>query len=110
MQQLRDYVHRDIDRKTFEKNTGIIIPPAQISDMQQLPPYQKAVEIEQRAQQYAIKRIKDNLIFAKQALKTGIYAPDMQQSGMKGIALSEYKSLYYRILDDIAEISQRAYQ
>lgn len=107
---LRQYVNRDIDRATFEKATGIIIAPVDINDMQLLPPYQKAVAIEQRAQQYAIKRIKDNLIFAKQALKTGIYAPDMQQSGMKGIALSEYKSIYYRILDDIAEITQRAYQ
>lgn len=110
IKHLRQYVNRSIDRKTFEQKTGIIIPPAQINDIQRLPPYQKAVAIEERAQQYAIKRIKDNLIFAKQALKTGIYAPDMQQSGMKGIALSEYKSIYYRILDDIAEITQRAYQ
>ncbi|MDP8051517.1 hypothetical protein QJU23_03630 [Pasteurella atlantica] len=107
---LRQYVQRTIDRKTFEDKTGIIIPPAQINDIQLLPPYQKAVEIEQRSQQYAIKRIKDNLIFVKQALKTGIYAPDMQQSSMRGIALEDYKSIYYRILDDIAEITQRAYQ
>lgn len=108
--QLQHYVNRDIDRKAFESATGILIPPAEISDIRLLPPYQKAVAIEERAQQYAIKRVKDNLIFAKQALKTGIYAPDMQQSGMKGIALEEYKSIYYRILDDLAEITQRAYQ
>lgn len=108
--QLRRYVFREIDRKAFEQKTKIIIPPAEIEDIRLLPPYQKAVEIEQRSQQYAIKRIKDNLIFVKQSLKTGIYAPDMQQSGMKGMALQEYKSIYYRILDDIAEITQRAYQ
>lgn len=107
---LRQYVNREIDRKTFEKKTGQIIPPAEVDDIRLLPPYQRSVEIEQRSQQYAIKRMKDNLIFAKQALKTGIYAPDLQQSGMKAPAMREYKSIYYRILDDIAEISQRAYQ
>ncbi len=108
--QLRNYVNRSINRKTFEKNTSIIIPPAEIQDIRMLPPYQRTVEIEQLAQQYAIKRTKENLILAKQVLKTGIYAPDIQQSGMKGIATREYKSLYYRILDDISEIGQRAYQ
>lgn len=108
--QLRQYVERTIDRATFEKNTNSIVPPAEIQDIRLLPPYQRTVEIEQRAQQFAIKRIKDNLIFAKQALKTGIYAPDIQQSGMKGVATKEYKTLYYRIMDDIAEIGQRAYQ
>lgn len=107
---LRDYVNRNIDRQAFETKTGQIIPPAEVDDIRQLPPYQRSVEIEQRSQQYAIKRIKDNLIFAKQALKTGIYAPDLQQSGMKAPATREYKSIYYRILDDITEISQRAYQ
>lgn len=107
---LRQYINRNIDRRTFESKTGQIIPPAEVNDIRQLPPYERAVEIEQRSQQYAIKRIKDNLLFAKQALKTGIYAPDLQQSGMKGPATREYKSIYYRILDDIAEITQRAYQ
>lgn len=107
---LRQYVDREIDRQSFESQTGQIIPPAEIDDVRQMLPYERAVEIEQRSQQYAIKRMRDNLIFAKQALKTGIYAPDLQQSGMKAPAEREYKSIYYRILDDISEISRRAYQ
>lgn len=107
---LRQYINRDITRASFEQKTGEIIPPAEVSDIRNMLPYQRGVEIEQRSQQYAIKRIKNNLLFAKQALKTGIYAPDLQQSGMKAPAEREYKSLYYRILDDISEISQRTYQ
>ncbi len=110
IENLRKYINREFTRKEFEEETGNIIPPAEIDDIRTLPPYQKSVEIEQRSQQYAIKRIKNNLILAKQSLKTGIYAPDMQQSGMKGPAMREYKMIYYRILDDLSEISQRAYQ
>lgn len=107
---LRQYVQNAIDRQQFEKDTRDIIPPAEINDLRALPPYQQAVDIEARAQQYAIKRLRNNLLFAKQALKTGITAPDLQQSGAKAPAEAEYKTLYYKILDDIAEIGQRAYQ
>ncbi len=110
IKQLRDYVNRVTTRTAFETTTGIIIPPAEVNDIRQLPPYEQAMEIESRARDYAIGRIKKNLLFAKQALKTGIYAPDMQQSGMSGPSMEEYKSLYYRIMDDLTEISQRAYQ
>lgn len=98
-----------IDRQQFEKDTRDIIPPAEINDLRALAPYQQAVDIEARAQQYAIKRLRNNLLFAKQALKTGITAPDLQQSSAKAPAEAEYKTLYYKILDDIAEIGQRAY-
>lgn len=110
IKDLRDYLKRDMDRVAFEKKTGIIIPPAEMNDLRLASPYQQAVEIESRAQQYAIERVRRNLIFAKQALKSGIYAPDLQQSAMKKPAEDEYKVLYYKIMDDIREIGQRAYQ
>lgn len=110
IKQLRDYVNRSITRADFETATGFIIPPIEVNDIRQMTPYERATEIESRARNYAISRIKKNLLFAKQALKSGIYAPDMQQSGMLGPSMEEYKSLYYRILDDLSEISQRAYQ
>lgn len=110
LKSLRAYIEGNLDRKSFETETGHVIPPAEIDDIRRMSPYAKAVEIEARAQQFAIQRLRNNLLFAKQALKTGIYAPDLQQSSIKAPAEREYKSLYYRILDDIAEVGQRAYQ
>ncbi|MFC2753884.1 MAG: hypothetical protein ACFN9G_11310, partial [Cardiobacterium sp.] len=81
---LRDYLAYNIKRNEFEKKTGQIIPPAEVDDLRLLPDYQQDVEIESRAQQYAINKVSRALLFAKQALKTGVYAPDLQQSGMKG--------------------------
>jgi len=107
---LRDYLAYNIKRNEFEKKTGQIIPPAEVDDLRLLPDYQQDVEIESRAQQYAINKVSRALLFAKQALKTGVYAPDLQQSGMKGPAETEYKNLYYRIQDDLREIRQRTYQ
>lgn len=109
-EKLRSYIFGKIDRQTFEKETGHLIPLAEVDDIKQMPPYEQAVDLEYRSQQYAIGRMRANLLFAKQALKTGIYAPDLQQSGMKKMAEAEYKDLYYRILEDIREIGQRAYQ
>ena len=110
IKDLRDYVYYRINRPTFEEKTGQIIPPAELDDIRKMPEYPMEMEIEARAQQYAINRLRRNLYFAKQALKTGVYAPDLQQSGMKGPSEIEYRSLYYRILDDIREIGQRAWQ
>lgn len=107
---LRKYVDRQIDRQTFIEKTSYIIPPIEIEDLRQTPGYARSVAIEERGQRYAAKRIKDNITFAKQALKTGIYAPDMQQSSMKGVSMKEYKDLYYRMLDDITEVGQRIAQ
>ena len=107
---LREYLAYKIKRDEFEKKTGQIIPPAEVDDLRLLPDYQQDVEIESRAQQYAINKVSRALLFAKQALKTGVYAPDLQQSGMKGPAETEFKNLYYRIQDDIREIRQRTYQ
>jgi len=107
---LREYLAYKIKRDEFEKKTGQIIPPAEVDDLRLLPDYQQDVEIESRAQQYAINKVSRALLFAKQALKTGVYAPDLQQSGLKGPAETEYKNLYYRSQDDLREIRQRTYQ
>lgn len=108
--KLRGYVNRDKSRDSFIRETGHIIPPVEIEDLRQTPPYARSVAIESMGQRYAAKRIKDNIMFAKQALKTGIYAPDMQQSSMKGVSIKEYTDLYYRMLDDISEVGQRISQ
>lgn len=108
-QGLRDYVASNMEREAFEKKFRQIIPPIEVDELRAMPPYERAVEIERRAQQYGVNRLRNNLIFAKQALKTGITAPDLQQSGMKGPSEVEFKSLYYRMQDDIREIGQRVW-
>ena len=108
-QGLRDYVAGNMERAAFEKKFRQIIPPIEVDELRAMPPYERAVEIERRAQQYGVNRLRNNLIFAKQALKTGITAPDLQQSGMKGPSEAEFKSLYYRMQDDIREIGQRVW-
>lgn len=110
LKDLKSYESRTLTREEFERKTRHIIPPVEMDELRRLPPYQKAVELESRAQQYAINRMRNNLIYLKQAIKTGMYAPDLQLSGMKGPMEESYKVLYYRILDDIREIGQRAYQ
>lgn len=110
LKDLKSYESRTLTREDFERKTRHIIPPVEMDEIRRLPPYQKAVELESRAQQYAINRMRNNLIYLKQAIKTGMYAPDLQLSGMKGPMEESYKALYYRILDDIREIGQRAYQ
>ena len=110
LKDLRELVDGGMDLKAFTEKTGDIIPPIELNDMRLMPPYELAVEIEQRAQNYGISRMRRNLLFARQALKTGINSPDLAQSGMRKPAEDEYKSLYYRMSDDIREIGQRAYQ
>lgn len=110
LKDLKDLVNGRMDLKAFTEKTGDIIPPAELNDLRLAPPYELAVELEERAQNYGINRMRRNLIFARQALKTGINSPDLTQSGMRKPAEDEYKSLYYRMSDDIREIGQRAYQ
>lgn len=107
---LLDYVEGRTEREAFEKKTGQVIAPIEIDDIRILPPYARRIDVLARAQRYAIGKVRRGLIFARQALRTGVYAPDLQQSGMKGPAENEYKVLYYRIQDDIREIGQRATQ
>lgn len=109
IEALRKYVNGEMQREEFEKKFEII-PPAEVDDLRGLPPYQLTMEIESRGQQFGIHKMRNNLLFVKQALKTGIYAPDIQLSGIRETAESTYRNLYYRILDDIREIGQRAYQ
>lgn len=109
IEALRKYVNSEMQREEFEKKFEII-PPAEVDDLRGLPPYQLTMEIESRGQQFGIQKMRNNLLFVKQALKTGIYAPDIQLSGIRETAESTYRNLYYRILDDIREIGQRAYQ
>lgn len=107
---LRELVDGNINLEAFTQKTGQILPLVEVDDIRRLPPYERAVEIESRAQRYGIERLRKNLIFAKQALKSGINSPDLIQSGMRVPAEDEYRTLYYKIQDDIREIGQRAYQ
>ncbi|MDO4642770.1 MAG: hypothetical protein Q4A74_02910 [Cardiobacteriaceae bacterium] len=110
IKDLKEYVDGRMKRDEFEKKTGLQIPPIEVDDMRGMPPYQLSVEIVRRAREYAEKRMINNLLFIKQALKTGIRAPDLQQTAVRQPAEEEFKVMYYRVLDDIREISQRAYQ
>lgn len=110
LKNVRELVNGGMDLKAFTEKTGDIIPPAELNDLRLTPPYELAVELEARAQNYGINRMRRNLLFARQALKIGINSPDLAQSGMRKPAEDEYKNLYYRMSDDIREIGQRAYQ
>lgn len=108
--KIRARVFKEMSRTDFENETGIIIPPMEWDQVRSLNTYATQVEIERMAKQYAIDKLKKQLVFIKQVLKTGVYSPDLQATAAREMAEKEYKNLYYRIVDDIAEIQNRMYQ
>lgn len=108
--KIKDRVYKRMTRAAFESDTGIIIPPDEWDEIRRLDDYGTQVEIERMAKKYAIDKIKRQLIFVKQVIKTGVYSPDLQSTSTRELAQKEFKNLYYRIVDDIAEIQNRMYQ
>lgn len=107
---LRRYATREITREAFEKETGILIPPAVMDDIRRAEPYQRATLLEDKAKQEAINELTTRLHLAADALRAGISAPDMVQSGLYGVAREEYEKLYFMMLDDIARLENSRYR
>lgn len=108
-QALEKYVARTMTRTNFEKKTGVLIPPAIVDDVRLAEPYSRQVELERLSKQYAIDDLKKKLMFAKAALSAGVTAPNMVQSPAAGLSEREYKKLYFRIQDDLAELDMMKY-
>ncbi len=106
---LKAYVNQKMQRSQFEKETGILIAPAVVDDIRMAEPYARNVEIERLSKRYAIDGLKKKLMFARSALSAGVNAPDMKQSLLSGMAENEYRNLYFRIQDDIAELDALKY-
>lgn len=109
MEALKKYVNAEITRSTFESDTGILIPPAEIEEIRIQNDYARTVEIEQLSKEKTIEALEKKLLYAKAALSAGINAPDMVQSKLYGMAEDEYKNIYFKILDDAAELSRLKY-
>mgnify|MGYP001205330553 FL=1 len=105
IEQLQKYVRREIDRQAFESSSGMLIPPATIEEMRQLPPYALSISIDDQARQFALNQLKLKFDFALQALKTGLHEPNLSQSEAYEVVEREVNKLKFAILDDIAHIN-----
>ncbi|SUO96682.1 integrating conjugative element protein, PFL_4711 family [Suttonella ornithocola] len=106
---LKQYMQRKITRQAFEKQTLILMPPIEMEDIRQMPPYQQQQALEDKAKQTAIDELTIKLKLAKDALSAGVKAADMVQSSLSEMARNRQKALHYRILDDIAELHNSRY-
>jgi len=109
IEQLQKYVKREIDRKTFEKETGFLIPPATIEEMRQLPPYSLSIAIDDQARTFAVDRLKLKLDYALQSVKTGLGEPNLAQSEAYEVIEREMTKLIIAIQDDQAHIDNAVF-
>lgn len=109
IEQLQKYVKREIDRKTFEKDTGFLIPPATIEEMRQLPPYSLSIAIDDQARTFAVDRLKLKLDYALQSVKTGLGEPNLAQSEAYEVIEREMTKLIIAIQDDQAHIDNAVF-
>lgn len=106
---LRKYAARTITRDEFERQTRILLPPAEMEDIRQAEPYAQATLLEDKAKQAAIDELVIKLKLARDAINAGVKAPDMVQSGVAALAEKRADRLNYRILDDIATLDNSRY-
>ena len=109
IEQLQKYVKREIDRKTFEKDTGFLVPPATIEEMRQLPPYSLSIAIDDQARTFAVDRLKLKLDYALQSVKTGLGEPNLAQSEAYEVIEREMTKLIIAIQDDQAHIDNAVF-
>ena len=83
----------------------MLIPPATIEEMRQLPPYALSIAIDDQARQFALNQLKLKFDFALQALKTGLQEPNLSQSEAYEVVEREVTKLKFAILDDMAHIN-----
>lgn len=104
IEHLQKYVKHEIDRKEFDES-GMLVPPATIDEMRQLPPYALSISIDDQARQFALNQLKLKFDFALQALKTGLKEPNLSQSEAYEVVEREVTKLKFAIQDDIAHIN-----
>ena len=106
---LRKYAARKITRPDFERQTLILMPPAEMEDIRQAEPYAQVTLLEDKAKQTAIDELVTRLKLARDAINAGAKAPDMVQSGVATLAERRADRLNYRILDDISTLDNSRY-
>jgi len=104
IEHLQKYVKHEIGRKEFD-NSGMLIPPATIDEMRQLPPYALSIAVDDQARQFALNQLKLKFDFALQALKTGLKEPNLSQSEAYEVIEREVTQLKFAIQDDMAHIN-----
>ena len=109
IEALQKYVARDMDRKTFEKETDLLIPPETINEMRGLPNYSLSIAIDDQARTHAVERLKRKLDYAMQSLKTGLTEPNLAQSEAYEVIEREITKLIIAMQDDLAHIESAVY-
>jgi integrating conjugative element protein (TIGR03755 family) len=109
IEQLQKYVKREIERREFEDKTGLLIPPATVDEMRDLPPYSLSIAIDDQARLHAVERLKLKLDYALQSLKTGLKEPNLAQSEAYEVIERETTKLAIAIQDDLAHINHAVY-
>ena len=109
IESLQKYVKRGIDRKTFEEETGLLIPPETINEMRDLPSYSLSIAIDDQARTHAVERLKLKLDYALQSLKTGLKEPNLAQSEAYEVIEREITKLIIAMQDDLAHIDNTVY-
>jgi hypothetical protein len=83
----------------------MLIPPAAIEEMRQLPPYEQSIAIDDQARTFALDQLKLKYDYALQALQTGLMEPNIAQSEAYEVVAREATQLRYAMLDDIAHMN-----
>lgn len=109
IEALQKYVTREIDRKTFEEETELLIPPETINEMRGLPSYSLSIAIDDQARTHAVERLKRKLDYALQSLRTGLTEPNLAQSEAYEVIEREITKLMMAMQDDLAHIESAVY-
>ncbi|MCP5451528.1 MAG: hypothetical protein H6972_13475 [Gammaproteobacteria bacterium] len=103
---LQKVVRREIERDTFEAESGMRVPPAALEEIRRLPPYSQSIAIDDRARQHALEQLTLKLDFALQALRTGLKEPNLAQSEAFEVIEREIAKLILDIQDDRAQLDR----
>ena len=104
IEQLMAYVWRQTDRRTFEQQTGWLIPPVLIDELRRLPRYEQSVAIDDLARNRAIEQLRLRFDYLLQALRTGLKEPNLAQSEAYEIIEREITKLMFSVQDDRAHL------
>lgn len=105
IEALQNYVYKKIDRRTFEQQTGMLIPPATIDEIRRLTSYARSVAIDDQARMHAVKELQLRFDYIQQALKTGLTEPNLAQSEAYEVVERDVDRLLMNVRDDVAHIN-----
>ncbi|TVR65495.1 MAG: hypothetical protein EA420_02985 [Candidatus Competibacteraceae bacterium] len=107
--RLQQYVGRRIDRAEFERRTDLLIPPATIDEMRELPPYALSIAIDDQARLHAVARLRRQFDFALQAIRAGLKEPNLATSEAYEVIEREMFKLAHDLQSDSAHLSATAF-